>query len=147
MLIVYNRLYSFVNVCKRIINHRKPQIMAKKEEKPCLECGGKIQGRIDKKFCSDPCRVAFNNRLNSDGTNYVRNINYTLRKNRRILTELNTTGKTRVHRDKLNEKGFDFNYFTNQYVTKDKATYHFCYEQGYLEMDKNWYLLVVRKDT
>jgi len=113
-------------------------------DKICLECGDKIIGRADKKFCSDPCRVSHNNKLNSDGSNYVRNINHVLRKNRRILMELNTTGKTRVHSDRLKEKGFDFNYFTSIYTTKEGSVYHYCYEQGYLSVDKNWYLLVIK---
>ncbi len=115
-------------------------------EKKCLECGNKISGRVDKKFCSDQCRIAYNNRLNSDNTNLVRNINNTLRKNRRILMELNTTGKSKTTRDKLLEKGFDFHYFTSIYTTKDGAVYHYCYEQGYLQTDKDWFLLVVRQD-
>jgi len=116
-------------------------------EKKCLECGEKIKGRVDKKFCSDQCRIAYNNKLNSDENNYVRNVNNTLRKNRRILQELNPNGKIRVSREKMNEKGFDFTYFTHQYITKEGAVYHFCYEQGYLALEKNWYLLVTRKDT
>ena len=115
-------------------------------EKKCLECGDKITGRIDKKFCSDLCRIAYNNRLNSDNTNLVRNINNALRKNRRILLELNTTGKSKTTRDKLLEKGFDFHYFTSIYTTKDGAVYYYCYEQGYLQTDKDWFLLVVRQD-
>lgn len=120
--------------------------MAKTEEKCCPECERKIVGRVDKKFCSDQCRVTFNNRLNSDETNFVRNVNHTLRKNRRILLELNVEGKTRVSRDKLMERGFDFNYFTNQLITREGTVYHFCYEQGYFAMDKNWFLLV-KKNT
>jgi predicted nucleic acid-binding Zn ribbon protein len=143
MIIDYFRLYSFVNVCKRSKN---PYFMGKIVEKTCLECGDKIIGRADKKFCSDQCRISYNNRLNSDENNYVRNVNNILRKNRRALLELNPTGKTRVSRDKLNEKGFDFNYFTSTYTTKEGALYKFCYEQGYLEMDKNYFLLVVKKE-
>ena len=120
--------------------------MAKTEEKTCLECGEKIKGRADKKFCSDQCRITYNNKLNSDETNLVRNVNNTLRKNRRILMELNTTGKTRVAREKLLEKGFDFGYFTSTYTTKEGALYKYCYEQGYLEVDKNYFLLVVKKE-
>ncbi len=112
-------------------------------EKKCLECDSKISGRIDKKFCSDQCRISYNNRLNSDNTNLVRNINNALRKNRRILIELNATGKTKTTREKLLEKGFDFHYFTSIYTTKEGGVYHYCYEQGYLQMDKDWYLLVV----
>lgn len=113
--------------------------------KACIECGTKFSGRIDKKFCSDPCRITFNNRLNSTGTNNVRNINHILGKNRRVLMELNTTGKSRVLRSKLLEKGFDFGYFTSMYTTKEGTVYHYCYEQGYTSSDKNWYLLVVKK--
>jgi len=115
------------------------------EAKICLECGTKFTGRVDKKFCSDQCRITFNNRLNSTDTNTIRNINRILGKNRRVLMELNTTGKSRVMRSKLMEKGFDFNYFTSIYTTKDGVVYYYCYEQGYTTSDKNWYLLVVRK--
>lgn len=121
--------------------------MAKTTEKLCQECGEKIMGRVDKKFCSDLCRIAFNNKLNSDGTNYVRNVNNALRKNRRILTELNPTQKTvSVSRERLQEKGFDFKYFTSTFTTKEGKLYKYCYEQGYLEMDKGYYLLVVKKE-
>jgi len=40
----------------------------------------KIVGREDKKFCSDSCRNAYNNKINKDSTNYMRNINNKLRK-------------------------------------------------------------------
>ena len=116
------------------------------EIKACLECGDPIKGRADKKFCSDQCRVTYNNRLNSDDTNYLRNVNYTLRKNRRILVELNTNGKTKVSREKLMRKGFDFGYFTSTYKTKDGAIYYYCYEQGYLPIEKEYYLLVVKQE-
>jgi len=121
--------------------------MAKTVEKVCLECGEKLVGRADKKFCSDQCRISYNNKLNSDETNYVRNVNNALRKNRRILTELNSTQKTvSVSREKLLEKGFDFKYFTSTFTTKESKIYKYCYEQGYLEMDKGYYLLVVKKE-
>jgi hypothetical protein len=116
--------------------------MPEKQEKVCLECGEKIIGRADKKFCSDQCRISYNNKLNSDETNYVRNVNNILRKNRRILIELNTTGKTRIASDKLNSRGFDFNYFTSTYKTKEGAVYKLCYEQGYREVENGYYLLV-----
>jgi predicted nucleic acid-binding Zn ribbon protein len=121
--------------------------MAKKEEKVCLECGTKIIGRADKKFCSDQCRVSFNNKLNRDETAYMNNVTNILRKNRRILLELNPSGKARVNRDKMNEKGFDFTYFTSQYKTKEGAIYNFCYEHGYLALENNWYLLVVKSES
>lgn len=115
--------------------------------KNCPECGEKIIGRADKKFCSDQCRNTYNNRLNSDASNTVRNINNILRKNRRVLQELNKqSGKTMVAKDTLLSKGFNFTYHTHTYTTKRRDIYQFCYEQGYLYLeDKELYLLVTNK--
>jgi len=115
------------------------------EKKKCLECKEVIIGRSDKKFCSDQCRNLYNNRQNSDCTNVVRNITNVLRKNRRILQELNPEDKAKVHKDKLLEKGFNFNFFTSIYTTKSGTTYYFCYEYGYFQMDAGYYFLVINK--
>ena len=110
--------------------------------KSCLECGVKIVGREDKKFCSDGCRNAYNNKINKDSTNYMRNINNKLRKNYRILSELNKEGKSKTSRAKLTTKGFDFEYITNILSTKTGNTYHFVYDQGYLALENDYYMLV-----
>jgi hypothetical protein len=120
--------------------------MIPSEEKVCAECGELLKGRQDKKFCSDQCRSAYNNRLNSDATNYIRNVNNILRRNRRILAELNPGGKSRVPQDKLRSRGFDFTYFTSTYQTKDGSLYYYCYDQGYLPIENGYYLLVIKKD-
>jgi predicted nucleic acid-binding Zn ribbon protein len=114
------------------------------ETKTCLDCGEQIRGRADKKFCSDQCRNNYNNKLNRSTNNYVRNINNILRKNRRILAEMNPTGKTTVKKEHLLSKGFNFRYITEIYVTRQKKTYHFCYEHGYIELENNYYALVIR---
>ena len=114
--------------------------------KECPECGEIIRGRADKKFCSDSCRNAFNNKVNSDVTNQVRNINNILRKNRKILEELIPGETAKTTKSKLNLKGFDFQYFTNTYITKKGVTYYFCYEYGYLPLDNNFYFLVKRRE-
>jgi len=113
--------------------------------KTCLECDEKIIGREDKKFCSDSCRNAYNNKINKDSTNYMRNINNKLRKNYRILSELNVEGKSKTTKTKLLSKGFDFDYMTNILNTKTGNVYHFVYEQGYMELDNDFYMLV-KKD-
>lgn len=112
----------------------------------CIECGDKLVGRGDKKFCGDHCRATYNYRLNRDSTNFMRNINNTLRRNRRILQGLNPRGKTTIHRNQLLEQGFKFSYFTNEYVTRSGHKYHFCYDQGYLQLDNNLYALVKRQE-
>lgn len=114
--------------------------------KNCIECGEKFSGREDKKFCSDGCRNAYNNKINKDSTNYMRNINNKLRKNYRILTELNVEGKTKTSRTKLIAKGFDFEFFTNILNTKTGNTYYFLYDQGYMALENEYYILV-KKET
>jgi predicted nucleic acid-binding Zn ribbon protein len=113
-------------------------------KKTCPVCGDEFSGRIDKKFCSDQCRNEFNNRRYQETNNYIRQINYALRKNRRILQELNPIGKTKVPRRKLLDRGFDFTYFTNVHQTRTGNTYYFCYEQGYLPLGDDFYTLVIK---
>jgi len=115
-------------------------------DKDCINCGTKFAGRSDKKFCSEQCRNEYNNQLNKDVNNYVRNINNILRKNRRILSQLNPGEKTNVHKDKMLSSGFDFSYYTNTYTTKSGSIYYFCYEQGYLSIGNDFYALVVKKE-
>jgi hypothetical protein len=117
------------------------------EKKVCLSCGELIKGRSDKKFCSDQCRNSHTNELNSDANNYVRVINNSLRKNRRILAEtLGSNEKLKISRDKLSSKGFSFSYYTNMFQSKTGNTYYFCYEYGYMILDGDFVLVVMKKD-
>ncbi|AQX13183.1 hypothetical protein BAX94_13835 [Elizabethkingia meningoseptica] len=108
----------------------------------CLECGEKILGRSDKKFCTDSCRNAYNNRQNKDSTNLMRNINNRLRKNHRILRHINKEGKTKISQQKLLSLGFDFNFITQTVTYKNGSEYRFVYNQGYKILEENWVLLV-----
>ena len=116
------------------------------EKKKCPECGFDIIGRMDKIFCSDQCRNTHNNRLKKDTNNYVRRINNILRKNRRILEALNPNGKSKAHKSKMLDKGFNFDYFTNVYKTKAGKVYYFCYEHGYLPVEDDYFALVMKKE-
>jgi hypothetical protein len=113
--------------------------------KTCLECNEKIVGREDKKFCSDGCRNSYNNKINKDSTNYMRNVNNKLRKNYRILAEVNPEGKSKITKTKLSSKGFDFEYFTNILNTNTGNTYYFVYDQGYRNLEDD-YILLVQKE-
>lgn len=115
-------------------------------KKLCPECGSKVVGRADKKFCGDACRNAYNNSLNKDRKNLVRNINNRLRKNYRILEAINESGKTKTTKERLLRMGFNFKYFTSIYTTKAGATYYYLYDQGYLELNNDFYLLI-KKNT
>ncbi len=114
-------------------------------ERTCPACGEIITGRADKKFCGDHCRNIYNNYLNKDSKNLIRNTNNRLRKNYRILESLNITDKTKTTKEKLLQMGFSFDYFTSIYTTKSGSTYFYLYDQGYLPLDNNIYLLV-KKD-
>ena len=112
----------------------------------CPECNELLVGRQDKKFCSDACRNAFNNKQNSDSTNYVRNVNNALRKNRRLLKEHLTSEVTKIPRKKLSDAGFNFSFYTNVSITKtNNNTYYYCYEYGYLHLENDWLLIVKKK--
>ncbi len=111
----------------------------------CLECGDKIFGRSDKKFCSDGCRNTFNNNQKKDSSNYMRNVNNILRKNHRILENLNVSGKTKTTKTKLIGLGLDFNFITQQITYQNGSSYQFVYNQGYKFLDEEW-ILIVKKE-
>lgn len=137
LIIGYNRLYSLYY---ELSGQKMPS-----PERQCLECGSPFRGRLDKKFCSDSCRVAHHNRLNADENRYVRRVNNILRKNRRILMKMSASGKHRVRYENLRSHGFDFNHFTSTYRRRDGNRYYYCYEHGYLPINNYWCLLVKRR--
>lgn len=112
--------------------------------KQCLFCSKNIVGRSDKRFCNEYCRNNYNNQRNSDENNLVRNINNTLRKNRRILKAFLKVDdeKCTVAREKLILEGFNFKYFTHTYLTQKQQTYYFVYEYGYLTLAEDKVLIV-----
>jgi hypothetical protein len=114
-------------------------------ERKCSECGERLSGRSDKRFCDDQCRSAYNNRDKADVNNYMRNVNHLLRKNRKILASLLKDTSITVPRDQLTELGFSFNYFTHLYEHKNKH-FRFCYEFGYVKSGKNHLTIVKRPD-
>jgi hypothetical protein len=116
------------------------------EKKFCKECNEEIHGRRDKIFCSDYCRAHHFNEQNADISNYIRRVNNTIRKNRSILSKLNPKGKAKTHKVKLMDAGLNFDYFTNVYRTRSGKVYYFCYDQGYLELEDDYFALVVKEN-
>ncbi|MAM18552.1 MAG: hypothetical protein VX712_10440 [Bacteroidota bacterium] len=111
----------------------------------CAECGETLMGRTDKKFCSDYCRNSFHNRSNKESSAMIRKVNKILAMNYRILEKLNPEEKTSVPRKKLEQEGFNFEYFTSNYITKTGNQYFFVYDQGYLKLENEFYALVKKK--
>lgn len=113
-------------------------------EKLCLDCQTPVVGRSDKKFCDDQCRTNYNNRLRAADDGLLKQINLILKKNYQILKNCNPDGKTKVKRELLLQKGFDFGYYTHIYTTQKGVSYMFCYDFGYLILDNENVLLVKR---
>jgi len=120
------------------------------EKKLCLACGKTLKGRVDKKFCDDYCRNNYNNQQKAKGnySSYVRNINNTLLKNRKILESIlpETEETAKANKEKLQRLGFNFKYLTHTYITRTGKTYFYCYDYGYLSLENDWYLIVKRKE-
>ncbi|NMM48399.1 hypothetical protein [Marinigracilibium pacificum] len=114
------------------------------ESRACKLCGDTIRpgSRADKIFCTDQCRSSYNNKVSSKDNNLIRRINSRLQKNRRILSKLNPSGKTKITRESLIAYGFDFSYITSIYRAKNGNTYVFVYDQGYIDIGDNNLILV-----
>ena len=104
-------------------------------EKKCPECGSRYHGRSDKKFCSDYCRSTFNNRHKPESSEHVKNVNKILRRNRKILDELNESGRKTAVISHLQLRGFNPNYFTSMFVNSQGETFYYCYEHAYSIID------------
>lgn len=115
-------------------------------QRTCKECGSPLVGRTDKRFCSDQCRSTFNNRRNREPNLHVRAINAVLRKNRRILDALNPGGRIKVPASRLHAEGFDFRYHTAIGHAREGGVCYYCYDQGYVALEKNYYLLILNPE-
>lgn len=111
----------------------------------CINCGEKVLGRSDKKYCSDQCRYIFNNKTKRGNEKSIIDINKILRKNRIILKQFNPEGKTTVRKEYLKKLDFDFKFHTHTYTTINGNTYKFCYEYGYFELDDGLKVLIINE--
>jgi hypothetical protein len=111
-------------------------------ERLCLDCRAPIKGRTDKKFCGDICRSNFNNALKAADYGSLKQINFVLKQNRKILKEKNPDGMIKINREALIKRGFDFDYHTHTCTNQKGETYFYCYEYGYLIVSGDEVLLV-----
>jgi predicted nucleic acid-binding Zn ribbon protein len=114
-------------------------------EKYCLFCNEKLLGRTDKKFCDDHCRSIYNNQLNAQSNANMRKVDYTLKKNRRILMALFNQGNQvseLVIDKKILESGFQFHFHTHIDILESGETCFYCYEYGIIP--KGNFIKVIR---
>ena len=90
-----------------------------RDNKECLYCSEKVEGRLDKLFCNPSCKSAhhYQKSLEKEANMYNR-IDTQLKTNRRLLKNFNKAGKATVRKEKLLEAGFDPKYFL---ISLDKA--------------------------
>jgi len=110
----------------------------------CSECGQRIAGRADKKFCNDQCRTAWHNKMHTGEYIHMKNINNILKRNRRILAELTANGRKEIRSVALSKLGFQFDYFTSTQKDRNGYLSHFCYDMGYMPVSNGVYLLKSR---
>lgn len=115
------------------------------EKQTCPECGEPILGRKDKKFCSDFCRTAYNNKNRSTDKSLIQVVDKILHQNNRILKKLCPEEKMTSNKKVLESHGFDFNFFTNLYKTQKGITYYYCYDFGYCYLTEPDKILIVKK--
>lgn len=116
----------------------------------CAECGQALEGRSDKKYCSEYCRSAHHYTIKKNRTEskYFQ-IDRQLKRNRKILKSYNKAGKATVAKSTLLAEGFDPKYFTHYWKNSNNQVYLFCYEFGFLslkEKGKDKYVLVKWQD-
>jgi hypothetical protein len=99
----------------------------------CLECKEVVQGRADKKYCSDSCRVAHHNQRRIEESRSLRAVNLILSRNRSILLHFldETNSEIELQSHHLSLKGFDFSFWTHQTNDSGGNTTSYCYDVGY----------------
>lgn len=118
--------------------------MEGKANNNCPVCGSEILGRRDKKFCDDYCRSTYHYQLNGNSNRIMRSMNNRLKKNRKILNQINKSGKDRCTTQQLLYMGFDFSIHTSIYINEIGETCYYCYDRGYVSKGEDSYIIVER---
>lgn len=97
----------------------------------CRECGEPLKGRSDKKFCGDGCRNAYNNRRRSSRTAVMREVNRTLARNHKALSDALASGMRTVRLSDLEREGFVGTVFTGYFRSLWSGGTYRCYDIAY----------------
>lgn len=108
----------------------------------CLDCGDRIIGRVDKKFCSEQCRNNHNNKVRRQTNLQVERVNRILHRNRKILMLVHQEGFIETSLELLMARGFQADYQTQMFQDGNGTTYRFCYDYGYIQKETK--LMIVK---
>ena len=102
----------------------------------CKECQHPLQGRSDKKFCDDYCRVSYHSKTNRHNLEVVGQINKIVKKNTQILQECLQKYGNSIPRKYLEWNSFKFQYYTHLITYSKKETIKYCYDLGIAEISQ-----------
>ena len=115
----------------------------------CLNCGKRLVGRSDKKFCDAYCRNSFNNQHKAKDEVFIQQTNSVIRRNRRILKDLCPEGKATVRKEVLDRMGFNFQFFTSIHKARSQV-YFLSYDYAFsplLEKGVQKALIIQRQES
>ncbi|MDO6473100.1 hypothetical protein [Maribacter sp. 1_MG-2023] len=118
-------------------------------KKRCPECNIEVVGRSDKKFCSAKCKSIHQYENVQKQEVFYLMVDKQLKRNRRLLKRYNKSGFTTIRSTVLLNDGFNPKYFTHYWKTKKGELYLFCYDFGFLSMNRKGvqkYLIVQWQD-
>ncbi|MBO4263685.1 MAG: hypothetical protein J5871_03275 [Bacteroidales bacterium] len=98
----------------------------------CMECGKKLQGRKDKRFCDAHCRNAWHRRVYRESRRIHYRIIRQLEENHSILDNLLKAGITTISRSELELLGFHPGCLTGCSTGAHRHTEHRCFDIRYM---------------
>ena len=118
------------------------------ESRHCPTCGGRIEGRSDKRFCSTKCRALHNQTRRNERDAPLTEVLRTVRHNRNLLKKLCPDRKAIVKREVLEAMGFNPRVFSSLYVNPGNQTYYYCGDFGFRPMSHDGIetALIIRRE-
>lgn len=105
--------------------------LSEEEHKSCLECGGSLYGRPDKKFCSDGCKNRFHNRRHSEEKKIIERTLNALYRNHEYLGCLLKAGIQSIDIDVAKISGFRPEAITGYRKTRSRHNECICFDIRY----------------
>ncbi len=104
----------------------------------CKYCDEKLEGRVDKIYCDEHCKSAYNYKVSKNKeASFFNKVEKQLKANRRLLKLYNKAGKAIIRKEDLIASGFNPKFFTHYWKNTKGDVYLFCFEFGYLERTEN----------
>ena len=123
--------------------------MKQSPRRTCKECHGPVKGRSDKIFCSATCKAIYHADLKKITEVATASTDKVLHRNRSILFELMGENKKQIKipRIVLDNKKFNFSYYTGSHVNVNGKTYYHVYDFGWMIFTDQEVLIVKRKSS